>query len=64
MTQAEFSEMVGKAMEQMDDQQRGEFIAELDRRMPGNPEIELAFMYHANPEFKSDLQDYVWERTH
>ena len=30
---------------------------ELDRRAPGIPEVEIAFMYEANPEFKEYLQD-------
>ena len=57
MTQAEFSEKIGAAIEAMTPEQFQLFIAELDRRAPGIPEVEIAFMYEANPEFKEYLQD-------
>ena len=57
MTQAEFSQKIGEAIEAMTSEQYQEFIAELDRRAPGIPEIEISFMYEANPEFNTYLQN-------
>ena len=51
---AEFDAMIEALMAHPN---RGEILAEIDRRMPGNDEIEFAFMMDANPEFNQYVKN-------
>ena len=60
MTQKQFATAIETIISNEDTV--AEFLVELNQRMPGNTEIELATMYHTNNEFKEWLNKDVWNR--
>ena len=58
MTEEEFSQAIETLMN--NEETRAALLEKLMEVAPGNVEVEIAHQYHTNPEFRTDLNNHVW----